>query len=194
MPYRRKCLALFVVALAAGAVCISPATTADADLPSWNGKYALVRYAADKTGTSMAARPPEPDFSDEYVFVTSCSASTCVATVTEGPRPKNPTLPLPPQNTWKGNQWVHIYDWQWDCFVGEGVPKEWSPARSSAFYVPQSDGSLRGNLADRHIQRRLPGHSDHAGGGLSRPARSASHRPATSMTRLMVFGEVIAGL
>jgi hypothetical protein len=92
----------------------------------------------------MAARQPEPDFSDEYVFVTSCSASTCVATVTEGPRPKNPTLPLPPQYTWKGNQWVHIYDWQWDCFVGEGVPKEWSPARSSAFYVPQSDGSLRG--------------------------------------------------
>ena len=144
MPYRRKCLALFVVAIAAGAVCISPATSADADLPSWNGKYALVRYAADKTGTSMAARQPEPDFSDEYVFVTSCSASTCVATVTEGPRPKNPTLPLPPQYTWKGNQWVHIYDWQWDCFMGEGVPKEWSPARSSAFYVPQSDGSLRG--------------------------------------------------
>ena len=61
------------------------------------------------------------------------------------PRPANPTLPLPPQYTWNGATWVHIYEWQWDCFMGDGVPKEWNPARSVAYYTPQPDGTLRGS-------------------------------------------------
>lgn len=123
---------------------LCPAPTADAALPAWNGTWSLVRYAAEKTGTSLAARQPEPDFSDKYVFVTKCSATECVSTVTNGPRPANPTLPLPPQYTWDGTRWVHIYDWQWDCYMGEGVPKEWNPARSWAYYAPQPDGTMRG--------------------------------------------------
>ena len=115
-----------------------------AAMPSWNGKYSLVRYAVDKTGSSAAAGQAEPTFSADYVFVTSCSSGKCVATATDGPTPKNPTLPQPSHYTWDGTRWVEHFDFQWDCYMGEGVPKAWSPARSWAFYTPQSDGSLRG--------------------------------------------------
>jgi hypothetical protein len=131
-------------AMVLGALCFDAAPLASADLPAWNGKYSLVRYAAQKTGTSLAARQPEPTFSDDYDFVTTCSATACVATVSGGPKPKIPTLPQPPEYTWDGSKWLHIYDWQWDCYMGEGVPKQWNPARSWAFYTPQPDGSLRG--------------------------------------------------
>lgn len=110
----------------------------------WNGKYSLVRYAGEKTGTSLAARQPEPDFSDVYTFVTDCSRE-CVSTVIDGPQPANPTLPLPPRYTWTGSTWVHVYEWQWDCYMGEGVPKVWKPAKSVAYYTPQPDGTLRGS-------------------------------------------------
>ena len=115
-----------------------------AAMPSWNGKYSLVRYAVDKTGSSAAAGQAEPTFSADYVFVTSCSSGNCVATATDGPTPKNPTLPQPSHYTWDESRWVEQFDFQWDCYMGEGVPKVWSPARSGAFYAPQSDGSLRG--------------------------------------------------
>ncbi len=57
--------------------------------------------------------------------------------------PSHPTLPLPPQYTSNGSAWVHIYEWTWDCYMGEGVPKVWDPARSVAYYTPQADGTLR---------------------------------------------------
>lgn len=120
----------------------APAAEAAGQL--WSGRWSLMRYAAEKTGTSLAARQPEPDFSDEYVFVTDCSRGKCIATVVSGPKPDNPTLPQPPQYTWDGTRWVHIYDWQWDCYMGEGIPKVWAPARSWAFYTPQANGTLRG--------------------------------------------------
>lgn len=115
-----------------------------AAMPSWNGKYSLVRYAVDKTGSSAAAGQAEPTFSADYVFSTSCSSGKCVATATDGPAPKNPTLPQPSHYIWDGTRWVEHFDFQWDCYMGEGAPKVWSPARSWAFYAPQSDGSLRG--------------------------------------------------
>jgi hypothetical protein len=129
--------------VAAGSVLLAPSAGSVGQV--WSGKFSLMRYAASKTGSSLAARQPEPDFSDEYLFATDCSTGTCVATVVDGPRPKNPTLPQPPRYTWDGARWVHVYDWQWDCYMGEGVPKQWSPARSVADYVPQPDGSLRGS-------------------------------------------------
>jgi hypothetical protein len=49
-----------------------------------------------------------------------------VSTVLDGPKPENPTLPLPPR------------------YLGEGVPKHWNPAHSVAYYTPQTDGTLRG--------------------------------------------------
>lgn len=133
---------LSVVVVCLGMVC---APSAAADVAIWNGTYSLVRYAAQKSGTSLAARQPEPTFSDDYTFVTTCTATTCVSTVTDGPRPHNPTLPLPPRYTWNGATWVHVYDWQWDCYQGDGVPKVWAQARSWANYTPQRDGTLRGN-------------------------------------------------
>jgi hypothetical protein len=138
---RRTAYALLILAL--GSIGVAP--IAHATLPGWNGTWSLVRYAAAKSGTSLAARQPEPTFSDDYLFLTQCSTTACVATVVNGPKPKNPTLPQPPQYTWDGSRWVHVYDWQWDCYLGEGVPKAWAPAHSVAYYTPQTDGkSLRG--------------------------------------------------
>ncbi len=48
-------LAATVVAAGAGA---SPVATAAPRI--WNGTYSLLRYAGEKTGTSLAARQPEP--------------------------------------------------------------------------------------------------------------------------------------
>ena len=126
------------------AVFGTPAVAVNAAVPSWNGKYSLVRYAAEKSGTSVAAGQAEPAFSADYVFVTSCSAGKCIATATDGPTPKNPTLPTPSHYTWDGARWVEHFDFQWDCYMGEGVPKVWAPAKSWAFYTPAPDGSLRG--------------------------------------------------
>lgn len=138
----RLATALLAAALVGANACTTPVAASASQV--WNGKYSLLRYAGEKTGTSLAARQPEPDFSDEYTFVTECSRE-CVATVVDGPRPANPTLPLPPRYTWNGSTWVHTYEWQWDCYTGEGVPKAWNPASSVAYYTPQPDGTLRGS-------------------------------------------------
>ena len=173
MPYRRKRLALFVVAIAAGAVCISPATTADADLPSWNGKYALVRYAADKTGTSMAARQPEP----ALVMNMSSSPVAPPAHVS----PPSPKVPVQKSHSPTAAA-VHLERKPVGAHLRLAVGLLCGGRSAEGVGPGEVVGVLRSaigrvlarNLADRHIQRRLPGHSDHAGGGLSRPARSAS--------------------
>ncbi|MBD0860469.1 hypothetical protein IA539_04505 [Gordonia sp. zg691] len=131
-----------ILTLAAGLlVSVAPAQAAE---PAWNGVYTLKRFAASKTGTSLAARQGEPDFSDDYTFVTSCVGGACVATVTNGPKPANPTLPQPPRYIWENGSWVHRYSWEWDCWQGAGVPKVWAPAESEATYTPQADGTLTG--------------------------------------------------
>ncbi|MFE3444070.1 hypothetical protein ACFXNW_13640 [Nocardia sp. NPDC059180] len=137
---------LLVVAVIAGwsVVGVAPAEGTGTQ-PSWSGDYSVKRFAATKHGTSLAARQWEPDFADRYRFETSCTGDDCVATVIDGPTPANPTLPLPPQYSWDGVSWVHTYDWEWDCYQGEGVPKVWAPARSVAYYTPQPDGRLIGS-------------------------------------------------
>ena len=140
--FRRFGLALCVGVFLGANVGHIPAAAAAGQV--WNGKFSLLRYAGEKTGTSLAASQHEPDFSDVYTFVTDCSSGTCEATVVDGPKPANPTLPLPPVYTWTGSTWVHTYEWQWDCYMGEGVPKVWKPAKSVAYYTPQADGTLRG--------------------------------------------------
>lgn len=132
-----------IVAVAAG-LLVGVASADAAPKPSWEGVYSLKRFAASKTGTSLAARQREPDFSDDYTFDTECVRTRCLATVVGGPKPANPTLPQPPRYTWQNGSWVHRYSWQWDCWQGVGVPKVWRPARSVATYKPQSDGSLKG--------------------------------------------------
>jgi hypothetical protein len=85
--------------------------------------HAAVRYAVDKTGTSVAASQAEPNFSADYVFVTSCSSGKCVATATDGPIPKNPTPPQPSRYTWDGTRWVEHFDFQWIATWEKGLRK-----------------------------------------------------------------------
>ncbi len=139
--YRQWLALLGAVAIA---VLAAPSFPARAENRSWTGKYTLVGYADQKTGNSMAARQPEPRFSNDYVFATECSAGKCIATALAGPAPNNPTLPLPPRYTWDGTRWMSIVDWKWDCSTGDGAPKVWSPARSWTYYIPLPDGTLTG--------------------------------------------------
>ncbi|WP_448505901.1 Rv2253 family sensor-like surface protein [Mycolicibacterium thermoresistibile] len=145
MTARRMCAALLMAGLVAAGVVSAPAVpVAEAAGHNWSGRYVMVSYASQKDGTSVAARQPEHDFSATYTFVTSCPGGVCVATAVQGPEPQNPSIPRPQRYTWDGSQWTFVYDWQWDCYRGDGVAKEWSPARSWASYTPQPDGSLRG--------------------------------------------------
>ncbi|WP_018178726.1 hypothetical protein [Jongsikchunia kroppenstedtii] len=137
-----SCSAALALAIVAGStVGLAPASAANAQ---WNGDYRLTRYAASKTGTSLAARQHEPDFSDVYTFQTSCTTGTCIATVVAGPPAANQTIPRPPKYHWDGHSWVEHFDWQWDCYMGAGVPKVYAPAHSDAYYTPQPDGTMRG--------------------------------------------------
>ncbi len=142
MSARQACIALASATLVAVAgVCT--ATTAAAARPDWSGRYTVVTFASQKVGTSIAARQPEPDFSGQYTFSTSC-AGTCVATASDGPAPSNPTVPQPSRYTWDGQQWVFNYNWQWECFRGGDVPREYAAARSLVFYAPTPEGSMFG--------------------------------------------------
>ncbi len=142
--HRVKRMRAAVAAVAiSGALAVSLPAPASADT-GWNGRYALIRSAASKTGTSLAARQWEPDFSDVYTFATSCAGGTCTAAVVDGPPVKNPTLPVPAKYSWDGTSWVHVYDWQWDCYQGEGRAKVYAPAHSVAVYTPRADGTLTG--------------------------------------------------
>ena len=119
----------------------------------------MVSYASQKDGISVSARQPEPDFGAEFMFVTDCSSGWCVATAVDGPDPTNPSVPRPQRFTWSGTHWTFVYEWDWDCFRGVGVAREWSPARSWAVYTPQPD-SLRGtwhtDIASGQSQRIPP--------------------------------------
>ncbi len=117
------------------------ALAADAE---WSGRYQIVTFASNKIGTSVAASQSEPDFGAQYVLSTDCSSGLCVATVVEGPAPSNPSIPQPIRYTWDGTRWQYSYNWQWECFRGDGLPKEYAPARSRVFYAPDIDGSLFG--------------------------------------------------
>ncbi|KWX66790.1 hypothetical protein [Mycobacterium sp. NAZ190054] len=141
MPARRARASASATFVAAACVC-APGT-AQAATPEWSGRYTVVTFASDKLGTSIAARQPEPDFSGQYTFSTSCVGS-CVAVASDGPAPSNPTIPHPPRYTWDGRQWVFNYNWQWECFRGADVPREYAAARSLVFYAPTADGTMYG--------------------------------------------------
>ena len=129
-----------VVAVAAALV----APSAVAAPKPWNGRYQMLTYASQKAGTSAAAAQRESDFGATFTLATECSATRCVATVLDGPRPGNPTVPWPTRYTWNGSEWTSSYDWLWDCLLGNGNQKQWARATSWAYYQPQPDGSLKG--------------------------------------------------
>jgi hypothetical protein len=143
MSAGRMWAAQFAAAIVVG-IFVLTCATANAAGQQWSGRYSLTTFASQKSGTSIAARQPEPDFSAEYLFRTDCSSGRCVATVVDGPLPSNPTIPQPQRYIWDGTQWIFSYAWQWECFRGDGVPRVYTPARSSVVYVPLSDGSLQG--------------------------------------------------
>ena len=132
MYVRRLRTALYGALLIAGLLA-NAGTAAQAAGQQWNGRYTVVTYASQKVGTSVAARQSEPDFSAAFVFSTTCSVTTCVA-----------TIPHPQRYVWNGAKWAMTYDWQWECFRGDGVARVFSPATSWVLYAPQSDGTLRG--------------------------------------------------
>jgi len=138
---RRVRLGLALVLLAPTALCPAVASAAP---QTWNGRYQMVTYASQKAGTSPASRQQESDFGAVFTLATQCAVNRCVATVIDGPRPGNPTIPQPTRYTWNGSEWTSTYDWLWDCFQGEGNQKQWARATSWTFYRPQPDGSLRG--------------------------------------------------
>jgi hypothetical protein len=127
------------------AIVLSLCPTASADLPSWNGKYAITFIVGPKSGTSMAAGDPEVQYTDTYVFSSSCTSGKCTATIISGPPPRNPTVPQPVQFTWDGSSWTQVSDFQWDCMMPDGTI-QWNPARGEVHYTPQPDGSLSGTM------------------------------------------------
>lgn len=91
----------------------------------------------------MAADQPERQYTDNYVFSSSCSNGPCVATIVSGPAPRNLTVPQPVQFTWDGSSWTQVNDFQWDCLMPDDTI-QWNPARAEVHYTPQLDGSLSG--------------------------------------------------
>jgi hypothetical protein len=140
-------LSSLVVGLGAAslALALSLAPTASADPASWNGEYAITFIVGPKSGTSMAAGQPEGQYTDTYGFQSTCTSGKCIATITSGPAPRNPTVPQPVQFTWDGSSWTQVSDFQWDCMMDDGTI-QWNPARADVRYTPQPDGSLSGTM------------------------------------------------
>lgn len=133
--------------LSAAAALTLPVTcppAAHAAPKPWDGPYQMTTLASQKAGTSAASRQREGDFGARFTLATQCSVRTCVATVVDGPRPGNPTVPWPPRYTWNGSEWTTSYDWMWDCLLDAGGRKNWARATSWTYYQPQPDGSLKG--------------------------------------------------
>lgn len=135
---------LAALSTAAPASEAAPQTPMSAAPKPLNGRYQMVTYASQKAGTSAAARQREGDFGAVFTLSTACSGSRCVATVVDGPAPGNPSIPQPTRYSWNGSDWTTSYDWLWDCFLGDGQPKQWARASSWTNYTPQADGTLRG--------------------------------------------------
>lgn len=136
----------FPIAAAASvlAMAIGCPPAAHAAPKPWNGTYQMVTYASQKAGTSAASRQRENDFGAKFTLATQCSVRECVATVVDGPRPGNPTVPWPTRFAWNGSEWATSYGWMWDCLVAADGQKTWARAASWTYYQPQPDGSLKG--------------------------------------------------
>ncbi len=135
-----------VAASAAAAVAPWAAGVGQADpAPSWNGWYKITFQTDQKSGTSVAAKQSEQPYTVWYKFGTDCSSGSCVATVLDGPTPKQNAT----QKTtfdWTGSQWSRTNSWRWDCPLGDGTIT-FDPASSVTTYTPQQDGSLKGTFA-----------------------------------------------
>lgn len=130
--------------IAAGSLLVPSAASAD-PAPNWNGWYKISFQTDRKSGTSMASKQSEVPYTVWYKFATDCSAGPCVASVVDGPTPKDNAA----QGTkfdWTGSQWSRTNTWRWDCALGDGT-LTFDPASSVTTYSPQPDGSLTGTFA-----------------------------------------------
>jgi hypothetical protein len=142
---RHRLAGLVGLSAASLGIALSLSPTASADPPSWNGAYAITFIVGPKSGTSTAVGQPEVQYTDTYVFSSSCTSGTCTATIVSGPPPRNPTVPQPVQFTWDGSSWTQVSDFQWDCMMPDETI-QWNPARANVRYTPQRDGSLSGTM------------------------------------------------
>ena len=75
-------------ALAALALIGSPAAQAE-ETPFWGGWYKITFHTDQKSGTSIASTQQETPYTAWYKITTTCSGSKCVASVIDGPTPKD---------------------------------------------------------------------------------------------------------
>lgn len=134
---------LLIAAVAVGVLSTAPPAPAD-PAPSWNGWYKITFHTDQKTGTSSAAKQAEQPYTAWYKFATDCSSGTCVASVVDGPTPKD-NVPQSTKFDWTGSQWSRTNSWRWDCALGDGTIT-FDPASSVTTYSPQPDGSLIGTF------------------------------------------------
>ena len=122
------------------------APTASAEpAPNWNGWYRVTFHTDQKTGTSVAAGQSEEAYTAWYNFGTDCSSGTCVASVLEGPVPKE-NASKATKFDWTGTQWSLTDNWRWDCLLPDRTIT-FDPASSVTTYTPQADGSLKGTFS-----------------------------------------------
>ncbi|SON62128.1 hypothetical protein MSIMFI_03649 [Mycobacterium simulans] len=91
----------------------------------------------------MAASQPEYAHRTSVSISSSCSASSCVATVNDPPPRKNESMPRTIEFTWNGSQWIREMSWNWDCLLPDGTI-EYDPAKSITVYTPGDHGILTG--------------------------------------------------
>jgi len=135
--------AVGAVALAAS-MTVAPTAWAE-PAPTWNGWYQVTFHTDQKTGTSSAARQSEEAYTAWYNFGTDCSSGTCVASVLDGPAPKD-NASQATKFDWTGSQWSRTNNWRWDCLLPDRTIT-FDPASSVTTYTPQDDGSLKGTFS-----------------------------------------------
>jgi len=130
-------------ALAASLILV-PVAAAD-PAPNWNGWYKITFHTDQKTGTSAAAGQSEEAYTAWYKFSTDCSSGTCVASVVDGPTPKDNAAGAT-KFDWTGSLWSRSNTWRWDCLLPDRTIT-FDPASSVTTYAPQADGSLTGTFS-----------------------------------------------
>lgn len=129
--------------LTGGSLLCAPIGHADA-APNWSGNYKVTFHTDQKSGTSMAAGQIETPYTATYEFTTDCSSGKCVASVIDGPTPKD-NVSQSIKFDWTGSQWSRSTSWNWDCLLPDRTIT-FDPANSVTTYVPQPDGSLTGTF------------------------------------------------
>lgn len=140
---RLACTAL-VLGLVAGSAALAPIASA-VPAPNWDGWYKITFQTDQKAGTSTAAEQWEEPYTAWYRFATDCSSGACVASVVDGPAPKDNAA----QSTtfeWTGSQWSRTNNWRWDCVLADRTIT-FDAASSVTTYSPQPNGALKGTFA-----------------------------------------------